>query len=195
MSNAASKALEQSTKEKVKAIAKKQNRTFNDAWQEVVLERWLARLSISSYRENFIFKGATCLLRYIDLQRDTRDLDFLLKDIAASIGGINNYLSEVSAISLEDGFNLKNLEVSPHPHAQMKYPGYQVSMIEKLGNPKTKVFIDIGVDDAVKLAEITMNLLGTDKSPLLKRKFIYGCIQLNVSLLKVRNFDRKRRLR
>lgn len=33
------KAIEQSTKEKVKNIAQKQNRTFNDVWQEVVLER------------------------------------------------------------------------------------------------------------------------------------------------------------
>ena len=64
------KAIEQSTKEKVKAIAKKQNRTFNDVWQEVVLERWLARLAISPYRKNFIFKGAMCLLRYISIDHD-----------------------------------------------------------------------------------------------------------------------------
>lgn len=41
------KAIEQSTKGKVKSIAQKQNRTFNDVWQEVALERWLARLAIS----------------------------------------------------------------------------------------------------------------------------------------------------
>lgn len=66
-----SKAIEQSIKEKVKNIAAKQGRTFNNVWQEVVLERWLARLATSPYRTNFIFKGAMCLLRYIELQRET----------------------------------------------------------------------------------------------------------------------------
>lgn len=65
MSQINTKAIEQSTKEKVKSIAQKQSRTFNDVWQEVVLERWLARLAISPYTKNFIFKGAMCLLRYI----------------------------------------------------------------------------------------------------------------------------------
>jgi predicted nucleotidyltransferase component of viral defense system len=72
-----SQSKEQSIKEKVKTIAQQQGRTFNDVWQEVVLERWLARLSKSKYRKNFIFKGAMCLLRYIELHRETRDLDFL----------------------------------------------------------------------------------------------------------------------
>lgn len=34
-------ALEQSIKEKVKKIAQQQSRTFNDVWQEVVLESTL----------------------------------------------------------------------------------------------------------------------------------------------------------
>ncbi len=165
-----SKALEHSIKEKVKAIATKQGRTFNDVWQEVVLERWLARLASSEYRKHFIFKGAMCLTRYIDLQRETRDLDFLLKDLSASIEEIQKYLSEVSSIDLADGFVFENFEVGPLPHAHMKYPGYQVSVIGKLGSTKTKVFIDIGVGDAVKPTEITMTLLGTEKSPLFEKE-------------------------
>src|SRR5689334_7896788 len=99
-----SKAIEQSVKQKVKSIAEKQSRTFNDVWQEVVLERWLARLASSPYRKNFIFKGAMCLLRYVELQRETRDLDFLIKDLTASISDVKKYLSEVSSLSLDDGF-------------------------------------------------------------------------------------------
>lgn len=164
------KAIEQSTKEKVKNIAQKEKRTFNDVWQEVVLERWLARLAVSPYRKNFIFKGAMCLLRYIDLQRETRDLDFLIKDLTASIDDVKKYLTEVSALTLSDGFTFENLDVGPLPHAHMKYPGYQVSIIGKLGNTKTKAFIDIGVGDVVKPTEITMKLLGTDKAPLFEKE-------------------------
>jgi len=170
MSKVNSKSIEQSTKEKVKSIAQKQGRTFNDVWQEVVLERWLARLSISPYRKNFIFKGAMCLLRYIELQRETRDLDFLIKDLTASIDDVKKYLTEVSALILNDGFIFENLDAGPLPHAHMKYPGYQVSVIGKLGNSKTKVFIDIGVGDAVRPTEITMKLLETEKAPLFEKE-------------------------
>lgn len=170
MSKATGKSIEQSIKEKVKSIAQKQNRTFNDVWQEVVLERWLARLASSNYRKNFIFKGAMCLLRYIELGRETRDLDFLIKDLTASIDDVKKYLSEVSAMELTDGFSFEKLDVGPLPHAHMKYPGYQVSVFGILGSTKTKVFIDIGVGDAVKPSEITMKLLGTDKSPLFEKE-------------------------
>lgn len=170
MSKASGKSIEQSIKEKVKSIAQKQNRTFNDVWQEVVLERWLARLASSNYRKNFIFKGAMCLLRYIELGRETRDLDFLIKDLTASIDDVKKYLSEVSAMELPDGFSFEKLDVGPLPHAHMKYPGYQVSVFGILGSTKTKVFIDIGVGDAVKPSEITMKLLGTDKSPLFEKE-------------------------
>lgn len=170
MSKATGKSIEQSIKEKVKSIAQKQNRTFNDVWQEVVLERWLARLASSNYRKNFIFKGAMCLLRYIELGRETRDLDFLIKDLTASIDDVKKYLSEVSAMELPDGFSFEKLDVGPLPHAHMKYPGYQVSVFGILGSTKTKVFIDIGVGDAVRPSEITMKLLGTDKSPLFEKE-------------------------
>lgn len=165
-----SKANEQSIKEKIKSIAHKQNRTFNDVWQEVVLERWLARLASSSYRKNFIFKGAMCLLRYVELQRETKDLDFLIKDLTASIDEVKVYLTEVSDLTLNDGFVFEDLNVAPLSHVHMKYPGYQVSTIGKIGNTKTKIFIDVGVGDAVKPTEITMTLLGTERAPLFEKE-------------------------
>lgn len=160
---------EQSIKERVKAIAQKQGRTFNDVWQEVVLERWLARLAKSKYRKNFIFKGAMCLLRYIELQRETRDLDFLIKDLHASINDVKKYLEEVSNLDLQDGFIFEGLEVGPLAHAHMQYPGYSVSVFGHLGKTRTKIFIDIGVGDSVKPTEITMRLLGTEKAPLFEK--------------------------
>ncbi len=111
-----------------------------------------------------------CLLRYINLQRETRDLDFLIKDLVASIDDVKKYLTEVSTLTLADGFTFENLDVGPLPHPHMKYPGYQVFIIGKLGNTKTKIFIDIGVGDAVSPKEITMKLLETDKAPLFEKE-------------------------
>jgi predicted nucleotidyltransferase component of viral defense system len=170
MTKMTEKSIEQSIKAKVKVIAQSQKRTFNDVWQEVVLERWLARLARSAYSKNFIFKGAMCLLRYIELGRETRDLDFVVKDLSASIDDVKKYLSDVSNVNLNDGFCFENLDLGPLPHAHMRYPGYQVSVFGKLGSTKSKIFIDIGVGDPVRPTEITMKLLETEKSPLFEKE-------------------------
>lgn len=163
-------AKEQSIKERVKVIAQKQGRTFNDVWQEVVLERWLVRLAKSKYQKNFIFKGAMCLLRYIDLQRETRDLDFLMKDLQTSIEDVRRYLEEVSSMEHDDGFLFDTLDISLLAHTHMQYPGYSVSAIGYLGKTKTKIFIDIGIGDSVKPTEITMRLLESEKTPLFEKE-------------------------
>jgi predicted nucleotidyltransferase component of viral defense system len=164
-----STAKEQSVKERVKVISKKQGRPFNDVWQEVVLERWLSRLANSPYRKNFIFKGAMCLLRYIDLDRETRDLDFLLKDLQGSIENVRKYLGEVSSLDINDGFSFNEIDVRLLEHTHMQYPGYSFSAIGHIGKTKTKIFIDVGVGDAVKPTEITMQLLATEKTPLFEK--------------------------
>lgn len=164
-----SQGKEQSVKDRVKKIADQQGRTFGEVWQEVVLERWLARLAQSKYRKNFIFKGAMCLARYVDLQRQTKDLDFLLRDLQGNIDDVKSYLGEVAVISIDDGFTFESLDVQLLSHAHTQYPGYSVSVVAHLGKTRTKIFIDVGVGDAVKPTEITMRLLGTDKAPLFEK--------------------------
>lgn len=163
-------ANEQSIKERIKTIARKEGRTFGNVWQEVVLERWLVRLAHSEYRSQFIFKGALCLSQYVNLQRETQDLDFLLKDLHASIDDVRKYLSEVSDVKVDDGFDFDSIGVGPLAHTHMRYPGYAVSVVARLGKTRTKVFIDIGVGDVVKPTQITMDLLHTDKAPLFEKE-------------------------
>ena len=52
---------EQALKERLKNIAALEKRTFNDVWRDLILERLLVRISRSSRRENFIFKGGLLL--------------------------------------------------------------------------------------------------------------------------------------
>lgn len=60
-------SLEQSVKEKLRALAKSWRSTFEELWGNLVLERFLARLYRSAYRAHFILKGETLLARYIPL--------------------------------------------------------------------------------------------------------------------------------
>ncbi len=72
-------AIEQSIKEKIKALAKERESTFAELWRNLILERFLTRLANSSYKKKFILKGGTLLAKYIHLGRETQDLDFFIR--------------------------------------------------------------------------------------------------------------------
>lgn len=50
-------ALEQSIKEKIKALAKERETTFAELWRNLILERFLTRLARSPHKEKFVLKG------------------------------------------------------------------------------------------------------------------------------------------
>jgi hypothetical protein len=66
---------EAALKARLKIIAQEKLKTFNEVWKQLLLERFLARLSQSTHREQFIFKGGLLLAQYIDLGRETTDID------------------------------------------------------------------------------------------------------------------------
>jgi predicted nucleotidyltransferase component of viral defense system len=74
-------AIEQSIKEKLKVLAKERETTFAQLWSNLILERFLARLSQSSYRDKFVLKGGTLLAKYLPLGRETKDLDFFYSEV------------------------------------------------------------------------------------------------------------------
>src|SRR3989338_6009818 len=66
---------EAALKARLKFIAQERLKTFNEVWKQLLLERFLARLSGSPYREQFIFKGGLLLAQYMALGRETTDID------------------------------------------------------------------------------------------------------------------------
>ncbi len=56
---------ETALKERLKTTASEKDTTLNKVWKQLLLERFLARLSSSSYQDKFIFKGGLLLAQYI----------------------------------------------------------------------------------------------------------------------------------
>ena len=67
---------ESALKERVKSVAAEKNLRFNEAWKLLLLERFLDRLSRSTHRDQFIFKGGLLLSQYLVIGRETVDIDF-----------------------------------------------------------------------------------------------------------------------
>lgn len=174
------KALEKSIKDKVRQIAAEKDWLFNDVWQIVILERWLARLANSSHKKHLIFKGGLCLTQYIELHRVTRDLDFLVRGIDANLDGVREAITSISALDLKDGFQFSEVIVKTLEHEHMNYPGFGVSAVAKLGATRVKFFIDLGVGDVVKPQNLTIHLSASDDAPLFEKEIALWAYPIEV---------------
>ena len=70
---------EQGLKDRLQAISKERGINFNECWKKLLLERFLSRLSRSTYTQQFIFKGGFLLAYILEIGRETTDLIFYLK--------------------------------------------------------------------------------------------------------------------
>lgn len=161
-----SKDLEQSLKDRIKAIAKAQNRAFNDVWKALALERFLARLARSDKLDNFIFKGGFLLGKYIRLGRETIDLDFSLAGTEGTVDAIRTMIEEILSLPYDDGFTFEGIEVQEMRHPHMNYLGYEVRTTACLGQTITKIRMDFGIGDQVVPEKKTLPLLALNDKPL-----------------------------
>jgi len=70
--------MDASVKARLKNIAKEYKKTFNLILQLYMQERFLYRLSVSEYKDNFVLKGGLFLFSMTGFTgRPTRDIDFL----------------------------------------------------------------------------------------------------------------------
>jgi predicted nucleotidyltransferase component of viral defense system len=148
---------ESALKERLKVIASEKNTTLNKIWKQLLLERFLARLSNSSYHDKLIFKGGLLLAQYIAINRETIDIDFLMTKIKSEMRNIEDVIKNVAVVNSDDGFSFSwyAIEALIQPH--MEYAGFRVTMDAQFGKMQDKIQIDIGVGDVVEPIEMTFN--------------------------------------
>lgn len=161
-----SKTKERSLKDRVKQIAKEQNRLFNDVWKTLILERFLTRLSRSDHQQSLIFKGGMLLAQYITIGRETIDLDFLLTNLDAEEESLRELITDIANTDLDDGFIFDSIEISEVRHIQTHYPGFDISLNAHCGGTRTKLSLDIGIGDTVTPLTKSIPLTRTQKGPV-----------------------------
>jgi predicted nucleotidyltransferase component of viral defense system len=164
-----SKASEHSVKERLKNISKRDGVAFNLLMESFFLERFLVRIAKSQYRDHFIFKGGMCLDQYLDLGRETRDLDFLLQKIDSNLEVVSGVIGEIIHIEHDDSIEFTDLSVDTLSNEHKKYPGYRLGFIGKLGQIRQKISIDFGVGDVVRPRLLDIELM-RDKKPLYEER-------------------------
>ncbi len=96
---------EQALKDRPQTISKEKGIHFNECWKNLLLERFLVRLSRSNHTKSLIFKGGFLLAYLMKIERETTDLDFLLTNMNASEEEIKDVIQEIVSTISEDGFS------------------------------------------------------------------------------------------
>ena len=67
-----------------------------------IMERFLERVSVSKYNNQFIFKGGMMISSMVGIDnRSTMDIDTTLKSLNLSVEDISNVLAEVVSIKID----------------------------------------------------------------------------------------------
>ncbi len=134
-------------------ISRETGENFNALLNRFFQERFLARLSISGYREFFVLKGGLLLAaESITRFRPTIDIDMLAVNIENSVEIVKPMIIKIAQISLPDCviFNTDNITYEVLKEDD-EYEGIRFKFIASLGKTKSRIQIDIGFGDDVPM--------------------------------------------
>ena len=119
-----------------------------------VMERFLERMSLSDYRNNFILKGGLLVASMVGLEnRATMDIDTTIQNYNLSAEDAGKMIEDIIAVSLDDGiqFTVKSVESIMD---EAEYPGIRFKLEAVLDTMKTPLKIDISTDDVITPGEV-----------------------------------------
>ncbi len=147
------------TSRQLKALAR--NLTKGDSIQaqiimrNYVMERFLERISLSKYRNNFILKGGMLVSAMVGLDtRSTMDIDTTIKNIPLSVENARKMIEEIIAIPIDDGMAFSIKSVSEIMD-EAEYSGVRANLEATLETMRTPLKVDISTGDVITPREVS----------------------------------------
>lgn len=159
--------------DRLKNVARENKKAFNVISILYYQERFLKRLSMSNYKDNFILKGGLYLYSVTQFKsRPTRDMDFSGRKInndAAVLVNIVTAICHLRPDDVDDGiiFHTDRI-VSEIIKEDAEYEGVRVRIPCSLGNMREILQLDIGFGDVIVPSPQTIDfpvLLSTMERP------------------------------
>ncbi len=150
MTSGTKKDMVSSVRARLLNLARQTSKPFEEILVLYGLERFLFRLSQSSYKDYFLLKGGLLLMGMgFSQARATRDID-LLGLMSGDNKAVSRAIQEICNLNFDDGmvydFSHFNLEfLSP----DSAYPGIRLKFLGTLGKARIPMQIDIGFGDRV----------------------------------------------
>lgn len=139
----------QSVKDRLRNISKEKNVEFNNVLRFYMYDRFIARLSKSRYRDNFVLKGGFLLSTLFGLDnRSTIDIDTAIRRTEFSEENLIKIINEIINIDLEDNVKFKIEKASPI-RDEDEYGGLRVTILFALEKIRDKIHIDLATGDPI----------------------------------------------
>ena len=144
-------------KDLIRNLSKKKSADAQILMRNYMMERFLERISLSEYKNQFILKGGMLVAAMVALDaRATMDLDATIKGTNVSVEDVEMIISQIISIPLDDGVSFRIKRISEIME-EADYPGVRVSMETKFDGVITPLKIDISTGDIITPREIKYN--------------------------------------
>ncbi len=154
-------------KDKLKNIAVKKNIEFNTLLRLYMYDRFIERLAVSKYRDNFILKGGFYLSTLFGLEsRSTNDIDTAIKDTNFTKENVEEMIKSIISIDINDGALINFVKIS-NIHEEDQYGGFRVVLNVKVDTIRDTFQIDIETGDPITPKPIVYKYL-----PILGDRYI-----------------------
>ena len=142
-----SKAM--SLKAKIRNYAKDNRIAAQVVLQNYMFERFLARLSLSEYRDKFVIKGGMLIAAIVGLDtRSTMDLDTTLKGLPLTEAKVLEAVEDVSKIDLGDEISFETVSIDSI-RKDDPYGGFRVLINARYDTIITPLSIDVSTGDVI----------------------------------------------
>jgi predicted nucleotidyltransferase component of viral defense system len=139
----------------IKNLAKSKNISAQIVMQNYMLERFLERVSLSPYQQNFILKGGFLIAAMVGLDtRATMDMDATLRGLPFNASLISSTFEEICRIPVNDNvtFSVKQTE---DIRKDDEYSGLRVTLEARYPPMAVPLKIDVTTGDKITPREIT----------------------------------------
>ena len=144
-------------KDRIRNISKERNVDFNTLLRLYMYDRFIERLSVSKYKNNFVLKGGFYLSTLLGVeQRTTMDIDIAFKDASFTRDAIVEMINNIISIDINDSVIINYLGIN-EIRDEDDYGGFRVDLEAHLENVKERFHVDVATGDPITPSEISYN--------------------------------------
>ena len=138
----------------IKNIAKEKNISATLVLQNYMLERFLERVSLSQYKNNYIIKGGFLIASMVGLDsRTTMDMDATVKGYPVNKETIQSMIEDIIAVHVADDITFRFQNIGEIRESS-EYTGYRVALSANYEKMAVPLKLDITTGDKITPREI-----------------------------------------
>ena len=153
-------------KAKIRNLSAGDSRKAQTLIRNYIMERFLERVALSRYRNNFILKGGMLVAAVVGLDtRATMDIDTTVKSLHLDMENARRIIEEIISVEIPDGVNF-SITRATDIMEEHDYSGIRFMLEATMDNLRQAIKIDISTGDVItpRAVEFSYRLMFEDRS-------------------------------